>query len=177
MAPPPAERIEPEAHRRLHERAGWLALVGGLGALLAYALPWIVASSQTGSSVTISGYRVLDTPSLVLGLGYAIVLIGAAGFYLSGRREGSPRLLMSLGIGSLMLQALHYPGTLDSVGSLRSALQARGLDVTVSIGFGVWVEFAGGFLIVVAGIYASRLLKLPKSGTIAESTPGSAKQR
>jgi hypothetical protein len=133
--------------------------VGGLGSLLAYALPWIVASSPSGASVGISGYRALESPSLLLGLGYAVMLIVAAGFYLSGRRGGSPRLLLSLGIGSLLLQVVRYPGILDSVGSLRTALQARGLEVTVSVAFGVWVEFAGALLVVGAGLYASRLLK------------------
>src|SRR5262249_8963520 len=49
-----------ERQQRLEKRAGGLALTGGFVRILGYAMPWAVAaSSVTGRSVGVSGFRLL----------------------------------------------------------------------------------------------------------------------
>ena len=157
--PPSAEPEEAERMRKLHSRTGWIALAGGATRLAAYAMPWIVvmAAARPDEPFDISGYRELGSP--VFSIGISIVIIVAAAFYLAGRREASPRLLQSIGIGSVVVFAIQFQSTLNSISALRLALQGRGVIASVSVGFGVWVELAGVILTLAGGLYAVKLSK------------------
>jgi hypothetical protein len=155
-SPSPAlEAADAELVREQHNRAGGMAVTGGLARLLAYTLPWIVVTSTySGRSVSISGYRTLGAP--VLSIGYSIAIVVAGVFYLLGR-DGSPRLILSLGIGSIVVFLIQLSTTLSRMGPLRVSLQARGLTVTSTLGFGVWVELAGVLLTFAGGLCAYSL--------------------
>ncbi|HEX9410168.1 MAG TPA: hypothetical protein VF986_00505 [Actinomycetota bacterium] len=152
-----AGQEQAERLRKLHNRPGWLAIAGAAVRLLAYAMPWIVIRASNGSHLNISGWRALGKPWL--SIAYPIVIIVAGGFYLAGRREGSPRLLLSLGVGSIVVFLIQYPVTTGRIAPLKSALTARGAIATVSLGFGLWVELAGAIMILAGGLYAYMLWK------------------
>jgi len=149
-------REQAEWLRKLHNRPGWLAIAGAAVRLLAYALPWIVITASNGNQLNISGWRALGEPWL--SIAYPIVIMVAAGFYLAGRREGSPRLLFSLGVGSIVVFLIQYPST-PRIAPLKQSLAARGVVATVSLGFGVWVELAGAIMILAGGYYAYTVWK------------------
>jgi hypothetical protein len=145
--------------RRLHNRAGWLGISGGLVRLLAYTMPWIVVASHDvpARTVGISGWRVLNGP--VLSLAYPVVIVVASVMYMSGRREATPRLLLGLGITSIVVFLLQLSITQSRMDPLQVALQGKGLTVDVAMGFGVWVELVGAILAFAGGLYAYRLWK------------------
>jgi hypothetical protein len=158
-APAAARAIQTEtatvaAERYRERRAGWFVVWGSVIRLVAYLLPWLVLVrvGQPESSVNVSG---LDTfgGSLVTTYVPLIQLAGAIS-YLRGRREATPRLLFTLGLGSIPVFAIQYRAALGGLGPLRTALAERHIDATVSLGFGVWVELAGMLLAVAGGISA-----------------------
>ena len=150
-----SERENREQLRRLSNRPGWIAIFGAAVRLVAYAMPWLVIRSINGNQVNVSGWTALDGP--FVSIAYPIVIIVAAGFYLAGRREGSPRLLLSLGAGSILVFLIQLPITLSRIDPIKKALQARGVVVTVSLGIGLWVELAGAILIFAGGVYATMI--------------------
>jgi len=167
-----ADGEQARRRRKDHDRAGWLGVTGGAIRLLAYAMPWMVATSATtGRTADVSGYRILGEP--VFSVVYAIAIIVTGVFYLAGRRDGSPRLLLSLGIGSIAAFVIQYWIAIDRIGSTRTALQARGLSVSVSSGFGIWVELAGALLAAAGGLLAHRLWSRsrPRPGSYAPPIP------
>ena len=159
--PSPFPRLEAQTSERRREQEQWAgiaALLGGLTRLLAYTLPWIVVkSSFSGRSIGVSGNRELGVPLVSFGL--SVVIMATAIFYLVGRREASPRLLFSLGLGSVIALFWQVIATVGQMGQIRTTLRARGLDVTTSLGFGIWIELVGVALIVGGGYVAYRLWK------------------
>lgn len=152
------EPVEPAELRAHHTRAGILALAGGLARLLAYPLAWIVVTSRfAGRSASVSGYQELGAP--VISIGYSLVIVGAAVFYLAGRREAGPRLLLTLGLGSVLAFFYQLSTTFNEMGDFRTYLQARGVSATTSLGFGVWVETGGVILTLAGGLYAYMVWK------------------
>jgi len=147
-----------ERRREQEQWAGIVGLLGGLIRLLAYTLPWIVVrSTLTGRSIGVSGNRALSVP--LVSFGFSVVIMVTAVFYLVGRREASPRLLFSLGLGSVIALFWQFTATVERVAQVRTALRARGLNVTTSLGFGIWIELVGVALTVGGGYFAYRLWK------------------
>jgi hypothetical protein len=188
--PPRADWVEPttsaglslpaavgsDVARESHTRAGILAIAGGLIRLLAYALPWVVvARSSGGAHVDISGYRELGSPVISLGYSIAIVVVGA--LYLAGRREAGPRLLFGFGISSIIVFVIQSSHVFSDMTHARATFASRGLSLTVSTGFGLWVELVGAIVALAAGLYAIRLSKAhaspPSPVRPASSTGGS----
>jgi hypothetical protein len=162
--PTDAERL-----RVLHQRAGGLALAGGLCRLVAYALPWVVLSRADGfgNGVGISGFKVLGSP--VLSLAYSTAILVAGALYLRGRRNDNPQLLLGLGAVSLVVFALQLNAVLGGMDRARPLLVARGLSET--LGYGVWVELAGALMAFAGGFLANRLSKRPGGPLPARVTP------
>jgi hypothetical protein len=121
-------------------------------------LPWIVVTFPfSGRSVGVSGNRELGVP--LVSFGFSVAIMVTAVFYLVGRREASPRLLFSLGLGSVIALFWQFTATVERVGQVRTAIRARGLNVTISLGFGIWIEVVGVALTVGGGYVAYRLWK------------------
>jgi hypothetical protein len=104
-------------------------------------------------------------------VGYSIAIVVVGALYLAGRREAGPRLLLGFGIGSLVVFGLQYSHVIGDMSDARATLAARGLAVTVSSGFGVWVELFGALLTLAGGFYAVRLSKNTVSHQTARPTP------
>jgi hypothetical protein len=164
LRPPASNVLPPGQEDSAHtsgrqKRAGWLGISGGLVRMIAYTMPWILLASHEAPvrTVGISGWRALGGPWL--SVAYPVVIVVASVMYMSGRREATPRLLLGLGITSIVVFLLQLSTTMSRMDPLRVALQEKGLTVDVAIGFGVWVESVGAILAFAAGLYAYRLWK------------------
>jgi hypothetical protein len=152
---PSAPTLDPDEADRLEANRttiGVLAAVGGLVRAVGYFLPWIVVSGIQTDNLTGS-----DGGAPILSIGFSIAIVVVALLYLYGRRETSPQLLRSLGLGSLIASVFTFVYLTDQLGQLRSVLRARGALVTVSMGIGPWVQLAGAGIVVAVGIWAVRL--------------------
>jgi hypothetical protein len=152
---PSAPTLDPvEADRLEANRTtiGVLAAVGGLVRAVGYFLPWIVVSGAETHNLTGS-----DGGAPILSIGFSIAIVVVALLYLLGRRETSPQLLRSLGLGSLIASAFTFMYLTDQLGQLKSVLRARGALVTVSMGIGPWVQLAGAGIALAVGVWAVRL--------------------
>jgi hypothetical protein len=98
-----------------------------------------------------------DGGAPILSIGFSIAIVVVALLYLYGRRETSPQLLRSLGLGSLIASVFTFVYLADQLGQVRSVLRARGALVTVSMGIGPWVQLAGAGIVLAVGIWAVRL--------------------
>ena len=155
-APPPsAPTLDPvEADRLEANRTtiGVLAAVGGLVRAVGFFLPWMVV---TGAQTYNLGGAHGGAP--ILSIGFSIAIVVVALLYVYGRRETSPQLLRSLGLGSVIASAFTFVYLSDQVSQLRSVLRARGVLVTVSMGIGPWVQLVGAGIVFPVGIWAVRL--------------------
>jgi hypothetical protein len=156
--------------REFHSRAGALAVIGGATRLGAYAMPWIVVTRvPTGPTAQVSGFRELGSPMISVGYSIVIVLAGIA--YLAGRREGSPRLIRTLGISSIIVFLIQFSITVSRFGSLRDALRTERILARISVGPGVWVELIGAILTLAGGLYAMTLFERAKTRPAAYASP------
>jgi len=149
--------VDPLADDRLRTSrttAGGLAVAGGLVRAGAYFLPWLVVKGSR--VVNLSGS---DAGEPILGIGFSMAIVVIGLVYLAGRREASPRLLESLGLGVVIASLINYVLLLDRIESVRSDLLARGLVVTVSAGTGPLVELGGALIALAGGIWAARLAR------------------
>jgi hypothetical protein len=156
LAPSPsAPALDPvEADRLEANRTtiGLLAAVGGLVRAVGFFLPWIVVrGAQTHNLAGADG----GAPILSIGLSIAIVVVAL--LYLYGRRETSPQLLRSLGLGSVIASIFTFIYLSDQLSRLRFVLRARGALVTVSMGIGPWVQLVGAGIVFAVGVWAVRL--------------------
>jgi hypothetical protein len=152
---PSAPTLEPlEADRLEANRTtiGVLATLGGLVRAVGFFLPWIVLTgAQTENLSGAHG----GAPILSIGLSIAIIVVAL--LYLSGRRETSPQLLRSLGLGALIASIFNFIYLSDQLGQLKAVLRARGALVTASMGIGPWVQIVGAGIVFAVGIWAVRL--------------------
>ncbi|MFL5798357.1 MAG: hypothetical protein ACJ77A_10550 [Actinomycetota bacterium] len=150
----PPTPVETDESRRLHNRAGWLAVAGGVGRFLAYLLPWVVVSRADGLSegVTISAFHLLHP--LIFSFAYSVAIIVVGVVYLRGHREAAPRLLVGWGLSAVVVFLWQFSATMDSISQARARL-GPALGVTFGLGFGVFVELAG-VLMILAGAVAAR---------------------
>lgn len=171
----PTPTLEPfEADRLEANRTtiGVLAALGGLVRGVGFFLPWIVLSGA--ETENLSGAHG-GAPILSIGLSIAIVVVAL--LYLLGRRETSPQLLRSLGLGALIASVFNFIYLSDQLGHLRSLLRARGALVTASMGIGPWVQIVGAGIVFAVGIWAVRLergRRPSRPRTYASPPPGPA---
>jgi hypothetical protein len=171
-APPRAAARESEEGRRRRVRAGGVALAGGILRLLAYSMPWVmVTSTVNGHSLELTGWRALGEP--IISVAYSIVIAVAAVMYLAGRREAGPRLLFTLGVGSLIVMFIQIPTTVNAIASAKTLFQQRGLSVTVALSFGAWVEAVGAIAAFVGGFLARRASKADSAESLTVAGPRS----
>jgi hypothetical protein len=156
---PRAAAFVSESVRASQRRIGWLGVAGGVTRVIAYTMPWVVVTTNDAlrRSASASGWQVLGGP--LLSIVYPIVIIVASLMYLAGRQEATPRLLLGLGITSLVVFVIQLSVTLGRLSPLEADLSRRGLNTTAHIGFGMWVELVGAALAFVAGLWAYRLWK------------------
>ena len=165
--PPPAP-LESERTKRLHAVAGGLAVAGGVVRLAAYFLPWVVATiASQFADVRFSGMDVLGTPVFSVGYSAATIVIGV--LYLAGRRETLSTWLFWLGVSAAVVFVFQYSSTLNDMQDARAAFEARGLQVSLRLGIGIFVEAAGAALVLASGLVAALAKR-----TRAESGPPAA---
>jgi hypothetical protein len=154
---PNAPTLDPVEADRLEANRTTIGVLAGLGGVVravGFFLPWIVVGgAQTDNLTGAQG----GAP--ILSIGFSVAIVVVALLYLYGRRETSPQLLRSLGLGSLIASVVTFVYLSDQLGQLRSVLRARGALVTVSMGIGPWVQLAGAGIVVAVGIWAVRLEK------------------
>jgi hypothetical protein len=152
---PSAPTLDPVEADRLEANRTTIGVLAGLGGVVravGFFLPWIVVGgAQTDNLTGAQG----GAP--ILSIGFSVAIVVVALLYLYGRRETSPQLLRSLGLGSLIASVVTFVYLSDQLGQLRSVLRARGALVTVSMGIGPWVQLAGAGIVVAVGIWAVRL--------------------
>jgi hypothetical protein len=152
---PNAPTLDPVEADRLEANRTTIGVLAGLGGVVravGFFLPWIVVGgAQTDNLTGAQG----GAP--ILSIGFSVAIVVVALLYLYGRRETSPQLLRSLGLGSLIASVVTFVYLSDQLGQLRSVLRARGALVTVSMGIGPWVQLAGAGIVVAVGIWAVRL--------------------
>jgi hypothetical protein len=153
---PLAPRLDTGTSLRLHRWAGMLVVIGGLTRLAAYLLPWVVLSRADGLQppVTVPGLRVLGFPVLSLGVSIGAIVVGIR--HLRDRRSGSRGRLLVWGAAAAVASLMQLWRTQDALEPARRVLAARGVDATVTLGIGVWLELVGALLILVGGMAAWR---------------------
>lgn len=158
----------PDGLRAQRIRVAAFVIAGGCVLGLAYFLPWVVVKGS--STVTLSGFQATFP---WLGLGYAVVIVVAALFYVAGREEAGPRIFRSFGVGVLVLFAFQVASVLAKIGELRTVVLERGLDVDVAMGIGVWALLVAGALIFIAGLRAVAIGKRtePQRSTYVPTAP------
>ena len=149
---PTLEPLEADRLEANRTTIGVLATLGGLVRAVGFFLPWIVLSgAQTENLSGAHG----GAPILSIGLSIAIIVVAL--LYLSGRRETSPQLLRSLGLGALIASVFNFIYLSDQLGQLKAVLRAKGALVTASMGIGPWVQIVGAGIVFAVGIWAVRL--------------------
>jgi hypothetical protein len=149
--------VDTDDSRRLHRTAGRLAVAGGFLRLVAYLLPWVAVSLPSGLSerATVNGLTALGTPVFSLLYAAATIVVGVV--YLRDHKSSAPKLLLWWGLSAMVVFVMQMSATQNSLRPAHDEILARrGLDMALSLGFGVWVELAGVLFIVTAGITAVR---------------------